>query len=334
MLNTGTGFATSATAWPVSDGPAAAGTDLNLYQCVESGGVNCGFFDINGDGLPDRVMSRYYRDGPMTNFVVQFNTGSGFTTTNLFGPYNSQNWNTNGYSFYWAGLETPYVHTVDLNGDGLPDRVMVPIDTNNPVYPVAYSNRTYFAVEWNDGYSFESTNTSTGIGGAADVWPGVNPQYPNTSGYDYAEVQKLPCVGLYDLNGDGLPDRVMLDDTTAFNNSTNKSWLVYLNNGHGFDTNPIHITNIYDQSIGSSEWNDVGWWGMQSSYIEGSTVVTLMDINGDGLLDRVMTVYGNNGSLVFSGSDEHRAVSGFADQHQQRHWGHDGRVVSAFYGLG
>ena len=297
MTNTGTGFATSATAWPVSDGPAAAGNDLYLYQCVESGGVNTGFFDINGDGLPDRVMSGYYFQGPMTNFVVQFNTGSGFTTTNLFGPYTSQNWNTNVISYYWAGIETPYVHMVDINGDGLPDRVMLPIDTNNPVQPVMPQNlRTNFMVEYNDGYSFECTNTSPAIRGGADVWPGVNPQW--TTNYDYAEVQNLPYVGLYDLNGDGLPDRVMLDDTTANNNSTNKSWLVYLNNGHGFDTNAIHVTNIFNQSIGSSSPNDPGWWGIESSY-SGSTVVTLMDINGDGLLDRVMTVYGNSGSSYF-----------------------------------
>lgn len=298
MTNTGTGFSTSATAWPVSDGPAAAGTDLNLYQCVESGGVNSGFFDINGDGLPDRVMSGYHTQGPMTNFIVQFNTGSGFTTTNFFGPYDSQNWNTNASSYVWAGIETPNVHMADLNGDGLPDRVMVPINPSSPFYPMLPQNlRTNFMVEWNDGYSFESTNTSTSIGGGADVWAGVNPQW--TSNYDYAEVQNLPYVGLFDLNRDGLPDRVMLDDTTAHNNSTNKSWLIYLNNGHGFDTNPIHVTNIYDQSIGKSVQNDTGWWGIESTYVEGSIPVTLMDINGDGLLDRVMTVYGNSGSSYF-----------------------------------
>ena len=302
MLNTGTGFATSATAWPVSDGPADAGQWLNLYQCVESGGVNSGFFDINGDGLPDRVMSRYYSDGPMTNFVVQFNTGSGFTTTNLFGPYTSQNWNTNANSYVWAGIETPNVHMIDINGDGLPDRVMVPISPSSPVNPLMPQNlRTNFMVEYDDGYSFECTNTYTGIGGGADVWPGVNPDYPNSSGYDYAEVQKLPYVGLYDLNGDGLPDRVMLYDSTYNNNSTNKSWLVYLNNGHGFNTTPILVTNIYDQSViaGNNDANDAGWWGPQSSYSDGSIAVTLMDINGDGLLDRVMTVDGNNGATYF-----------------------------------
>jgi RHS repeat-associated protein len=298
MTNTGTGFASTATMWPVADGPASAGSDLQYYQTIESGGVNSGFFDINGDGLPDRVMTRYYADGAMTNLLVQFNTGSGFTTTNLFGPYDSQNWNSNPNAYYWTGLETPNVHMVDLNGDGLPDHVMSRIDSSGDTTPLLPQNlRTNFMVEWDNGYGFESTNTSTSVGGGADAWPGVNPQW--TTNYDYAEVQNLPFVGLFDLNGDGLPDRVMLDDSTANNNSTNKSWLVYLNNGHGFDPNPIHVTHILDQSIGTSSPNDAGWWGLESTYSEGSIPVTLMDINGDGLLDRVMTVDGNNGTSYF-----------------------------------
>jgi RHS repeat-associated protein len=300
MLNTGTGFTATATMWPVADGPAAAGNDLQYYQCVESifTSVDVGFFDINGDGLPDRIICRHYSQGPMTNFWVQLNTGSGFTTTNLFGPYTSQNWNTNAGSYWWAGIETPNIHMVDLNGDGLPDRVMVPITPGGSTAPVWPPNlRTNFLVEYNDGYSFECTNASPNVGGGADPWPGVNPQW--TTNYDYAEVQKLPYVGLFDVNGDGLPDRVMLDDTTANNNSTNKSWLVYLNTGHGFNSNFIRVTNILDQSIGHSVANDPGWWGPQSSYSDGSVVVTLMDVNGDGLLDRVMTIYGNSGTTYF-----------------------------------
>jgi len=304
MTNTGTGFSTTATPWPVSDGPATAAADGNLqyYQCVESQdtGVDVAFFDVNGDGLPDRIIARYNNEnqGPMTNFWVQLNTGSGFTTTNLFGPYTSQNWNTNVQSYYWAGIETPNVHMVDINGDGLPDRVMMRITPGGGTGAILPQNlRTNFMVEYNDGYSFECTNTSTAVGGGADPWPGVNPQW--TTNYDYAEVQNLPYVGMFDVNGDGLPDRVMLDDTTANNNSTSKSWLVYLNTGHGFDPNPIHITNILDQSIGQTVQNDPGWWGPESSYSGGSIPVTLMDINGDGLLDRVMTVYGNNGGTYF-----------------------------------
>jgi len=295
MLNNGTGFVAVAS-WPVSDGPAAAGTDLDLYQCIESGGVNVGFFDINGDGLPDRVMSMYYTEGAMTYFRVQLNTGTNFTPVKLFGPYHSLNWNNynggqiNQPSYWWAGIETPDVHMIDINGDGLPDRLMWPMDPANPgkeayINPL-YTVTTNYCVEFNDGYSFEAINTSTSVPGAYDKWPGVKSQ-GNSSGYNYAAMMNLPLVGLYDLNGDGLPDRVMLDET----NISSPKWLVYLNNGRGFDTNAIVVTNIYDPS----QVGDRGWWGIQSAYA-GNTVVTLMDINGDGLLDRVMSVYNNDGT--------------------------------------
>src|SRR5208282_5223315 len=149
-----------------------------------------------------------------------------------------------------------------------------------------YTVTTNYCVEFNDGYSFEAINTSTSVPGAYDKWPGVKSQ-GNSSGYNYAAMMNLPLVGLYDLNGDGLPDRVMLDET----NISSPKWLVYLNNGRGFDTNAIVVTNIYDPS----QVGDRGWWGIQSAYA-GNTVVTLMDINGDGLLDRVMSVYNNDGT--------------------------------------
>jgi RHS repeat-associated protein len=289
MLNAGTGFVAMA-AWPVSDGPAAAGTDLNLYQCVESGGVDVGFFDINGDGLPDRVMSMYYTEGAMTYYRVQFNTGTNFTPVRLFGPYHSLNWNNypggqtnNNKPYYWAGNETPDIHMIDINGDGLPDRVMWPMDPNNQGAESSIATTstvtTNYCLEFNDGYTFEAVSTSTNVPGAFDVWPGVNSQ-SNTYSVNYTAMMNLPYVGMYDLNGDGLPDRVMLCTTNT------GSWLVYLNNGRGFNATPIVVTNIDAQGQAYNQ----AWWAVHGSFV-GNTYVTLMDINGDGLLDRVMNVY-------------------------------------------
>jgi YD repeat-containing protein len=291
QLNTGQGFS-SITYWPVSDGPVGpTNANAGYYYCVESGGINVGFFDINGDGRPDRVMSGWYQQGPMTNFMVQFNTGTNFTQPVVFGPYYSQNYNNvnagQNYAYNWAGIETSEAHMIDINGDGLPDRLMFPMDPTTPgneLHPT-----TYYAVEYNDGYSFESTNTSTGVPGAYDQWPGGSGLETVNGGSPADSIINLPYVGLFDLNGDGLPDRVMLDwmDDT---NSTSTQWLVFLNNGHGFNSTPIVVPNIENQG----QWTKGSvWWTMQGAVSGYGNVTTLIDINGDGLLDRVMAVYDN-----------------------------------------
>ncbi|MGA2280262.1 MAG: toxin TcdB middle/N-terminal domain-containing protein [Verrucomicrobiota bacterium] len=307
QVNTGQGFS-GVTAWPVTTGPVATSDQNSAYYfCVESGAVNVGFFDINGDGMPDRVLSGWYTQGAMTNFLVQFNTGTNFTQPKAFGPYRSLNWNNypggqTSYNppYYWAGIETPDSHMIDINGDGLPDHIMWPMNPTNGFAGQELPHPTsYFALEYNDGYSFESTNTSTAVPGAFDRWPGVVAQannglitYGTTIFYSDA-IWDLPFAGLYDLNGDGLPDRVVLDQT-SLNTSTTR-WFVYLNNGHGFNTTPITLSNIENEGHYSLS-TDAPWWSPQGSVDGYGNVTTLTDINGDGLLDRVLAVYFSTGT--------------------------------------
>ncbi|MGA2279421.1 MAG: RHS repeat-associated core domain-containing protein [Verrucomicrobiota bacterium] len=304
QVNTGQGFS-GVTAWPVSTGPVALSDQNSAYYfCVESGGPNVGFFDINGDGMPDRVMSGWYTQGAMTNFMVQFNTGTNFTQPKAFGPYRSLNWNNypGGQTsfnppYYWAGIETPDSHIIDINGDGLPDHIMWPMNPTNGFAGQELPHpASYFALEYNNGYSFESTNASTAVPGAFDKWLGVVAQANNglvtfgTTTFYSDAIWDLPFAGLYDLNGDGLPDRVVLDQT-SLNTSTTR-WFVYLNNGHGFNTTPITVTNIENQGHYSTS-TDAPWWSPQGSVDGYGNVTTLIDIDGDGLLDRVMAVYFN-----------------------------------------
>jgi len=310
QLNIGQGFS-GVTNWPVSTGPLGPNTNVNssYYYCVESGGVNVGLFDINGDGLPDRVMSGWYQNGPMTNFMVQLNTGTNFTQPKTFGPYHSQNWNNAGANqgnvYYWAGIEVPQTgsglaeaHMIDINGDGLPDRIMSPMDPNNSGFVLRPT--TYYAVEYNDGYSFESTNTSTSVPGAYDQWPGGAGLEATNGGSPADAIINLPYEGLFDVNGDGLPDRVMVDWTDT--DSANTKWLVYLNNGHGFSSTPIVVTNIQNQGLYLRSASP-DWWSMQGSSSGYGIISTLMDINGDGLLDRVMTVHDTGNGVANSTSN-------------------------------
>ena len=267
-----------------------------FHECVEGAGsiingtttntVGVGLFDLNGDGLPDWVMTTYAPYEAMTNLYVQSNTGTNFTQLRRF-PYKSQNWNGSGsgqpsYSVsQWAGIGTGYSQFIDLNGDGLPDHVMDPMDPSSLGNALAHPF-SYYAVEYNDGYAFESTNTSTSVPGAFDKWPGVVSPVTNTIIYNsdtfYGdEMWNLPFVGLYDVNGDGLPDRVMIDPATWGN--TNAGWLVYLNNGHGFNPTPIKVSGINCQGhFGLT--TDSPWWSVQGTGNQGAEIARGTDRDG------------------------------------------------------
>ncbi|HEX3627414.1 MAG TPA: toxin TcdB middle/N-terminal domain-containing protein [Verrucomicrobiae bacterium] len=297
QLNLGNGFS-SVSNWPVSSGPLGPTNVYSLYYyCIEDGAVNVGLFDINGDGRPDRVMSQWWQNANMTNFLVQLNTGTNFGPVVNFGPYYSQNYYaSNATDVYgWAGIQTPDATMIDINGDGLPDRLMWPLNPSEPTLEAPHPT-SFFAVEYNDGYRFESTNTSTSIPGAFDQWPGVvaqtNNGAPYYSGIDYwsDSINDEPYGGLFDVNGDGLPDRVFVDVGTI--NQSNSAWRVYLNNGHGFNTIAIIITNIENQGLYNLSV-DAPWWSPQYSSGGSGNLTTMIDINGDGLLDRVLAVYFN-----------------------------------------
>lgn len=218
------------------------------------------FSDINGDGLPDRVMRG---PSPYTNFGVQLNLGvptssSGFTSTQNWGPITNESSSQSWRSIRYGG--TVKVDLVDINGDGLPDRVARKL--NSP-----YTN--YFKVQLNTGVGFTALvnwgpldSQST----AAD-WNSVYGL--NTSSDTY--------VGLYDINGDGLPDRVMRRQNSPYTN-----FLVQYNNGAGFELKESW-NSVNTQGSTSSSWGSP-----TAADNDGYTFATLADINGDGLLDRIL----------------------------------------------
>jgi RHS repeat-associated protein len=242
----------------------------SLTDTVSAGRTS--LFDLNGDGLPDRVMMPVNPN--YTNLHVQFGTGTNFSALRRY-PYSSQGGET---SVLWSGIEGLYSHMVDLNGDGLIDRVMLPRNpsTGNPVQDATLNK---FVVMFNNGYSFEQQD-----------WPGVYPQYSGLTPH-YANVQKFPWVGLLDLTGDGLPDRVM----PRHADGTKTSWLLYRNTGAGFDTVSNVISGIDIQNAVNT--NNEHWYGLygvgdaRMNYVNGQTITAMLDINGDGLLDRVMADY-------------------------------------------
>ncbi|MCO5050791.1 MAG: pre-toxin TG domain-containing protein [Verrucomicrobiae bacterium] len=284
QINSGSGF-NADQSWPVDTQSSSYYYAIDTLTDTISAG-RTSLLDINGDGIPDRVMMAL--SAPWNYFYVQFGTGAGFSPIRCFGPLTSQGKTS---SVIWSGVESSWVHMVDINGDGLLDRVMLPLGSNPgfPDNPVQDASLTNFVVEFNNGYGFEP-----------QVWPGVYPQYVqnpvNVTHNEYTYVQKFPDVGLLDLNGDGLPDRVMPKELD--NNKT--TWLFYRNTGTGFDTVSNEISGIDIQNAVNA--NNENWFGLQGvgdsrmNYVNGHTITAMLDMNGDGLLDRVMAdyTYANN----------------------------------------
>jgi RHS repeat-associated protein len=267
--------------------------------------------DINGDGLPDRVMVN--ANQPVTRWVVQTNTGSGFGPTsswnNLHSPVANNQWNSIEAGYYPpVGCYEKYVELLDIDGDGLPDRVM---GKGSAPY-------TNFVVQLNNGTNFDAASNWGPVNGqgyeSIDDWWGA-PEVTNLGG---------ESCRLIDINGDGLPDRVMVNAVLPV-----RYWMVQLNNGHGFG-----ITNTWNSlqsSYTNNNWNSItaNYFGGPSSVVQ-ETFVDLIDINGDGLPDRVMrrasapfdrfVVQFNNG-VGFEPAEDWGPVSGQGYETVDDWWG-------------
>jgi RHS repeat-associated protein len=263
--NTGTNFfylAPNEHTWSPLSSQGQSGNEWNSVRAQDGNNSTLvEFTDINGDGYPDRVMRQ---TSGYTNFFVQLNTGTGFTSPEqAWGPVTSE---ATGSLGEWRAVRDSsggdvMVDFIDMNGDGLPDRVMRKKD----------SPYTSFKVQ---------LNTGSGFTGLLD-WPGVDSQGDTTQTWNSlysSDGSGNTRAGLYDINGDGLPDRVM----RQVGNGPYTKFVVQLNNGAGFEPDEDWGGTIDGQGQSGNGWfSPVG--------TDGTEVFnTLMDINGDGLMDRVM----------------------------------------------
>src|SRR5262249_30542275 len=96
--------------------------------------------DVNGDGLPDRVMRS--RLQPYTYLLVQINTGCGFAASRNLGPLNNATTSKEYGSVTLSGhngadsSSATLVELIDMNGDGLVDRAHgSEVQTNKGPFP-------------------------------------------------------------------------------------------------------------------------------------------------------------------------------------------------------
>jgi RHS repeat-associated protein len=216
------------------------------------------FVDINGDGLPDQISA----DGD--SMFVRLNLGTSFAppvelifaggvgkddpeergfdaiavSTSLSSSVEF------GYLGSGGGLSWNYSygHTrfIDMNGDGLPDRVWVP--STRGKLRVRFNLGTNFSepVDWNaplwgsTGYSVPAQEdvlsyswgaafkANAGLSIHVGVLFGWGPAINLSLGANFGQQQAPGRISLEDINGDGLVDHVFTPNTAGINPSTNR----------------------------------------------------------------------------------------------------------------
>jgi RHS repeat-associated protein len=252
-FNTGDGFATTPYSWP---NPSAVNAVYGNYirNTDGYGSVGTDVIDMNGDGLPDRV--DYV--SAQSNWKVYLNTGYTFDPNYITWtiPTGAQGYYIRQYDPLGGGC---YVDIVDMNGDGLPDRVIKMFGSDWQIY---FNNGAGFqqdAVTWAD------PDGSAGL---------IRTTYVDSNEHGFS--WSWTFGDLIDLNGDGLPDRVIVDQE-------NSQWKVYFNNGGGFGS--VVTWQNATSYIRSQIANDHGWW---------TSDWDVFDIDGDGLVDWVGVSYPYN----------------------------------------
>ena len=270
LNNYGNGFNAQHSTW---SNPSPSG--MRHIRKKDSIGVLADFIDLNGDGLPDRVV----RDSQNNNrWIVYRNNGiNGFLEGENWENVNVLNLPNGNYIRNYDSGGT-WSDVIDMNGDGLPDRVVT-----RRVPPYNYE------IYRNNGHGFESQSVTWENRGTSSYLRSMSSTWECPIFYKECRGGTSIQSDFIDMNGDGLPDQVVV----GYSNY----WTVYFNTGSNFDNNGVN-------------WSVGGYGGTIRSYYSEvpdrihdpgdgvfSTLADMIDMNGDGLLDYVAgcVVYFNNG---------------------------------------
>jgi RHS repeat-associated protein len=240
QLNNGRGFDPVIGWWGVGGDNSIIWRTIRAVNSESETHVD--IFDINGDGLPDRVMRAY--SAPYDYFDVQLNNGRGFDPVIRWegvGGYNNKAWRTIRAI---DGNSDTHVDIFDINGDGLPDRVM-------RAYSAPYD---YFDVQLNNGRGFDPVIRWEGVAG-----------YNNTAWRAIRAVSDSDThVDIFDINGDGLPDRVMRAYSAPYDyfdvqrgSDFYPDLLSCMDNGIGGTINISYVFSTQFQNTGSDNLADL-----------------------------------------------------------------------------
>ncbi|WP_196139390.1 RHS repeat-associated core domain-containing protein [Aliikangiella sp. G2MR2-5] len=303
-LNEGNSFASSYQAW---DQVLYADDGIREGELEGSYGTlsYTDLIDMNGDGILDRVRKNHEDgEGRSQHFNIHFGNGSGFEQDPVIWDDPDQGDGTHGfvegYSLRSSSNTGTIVDMVDMNGDGLPDRVYMGSSTNSDMFELDYIKYNDTGDDGNekdarDTNIFVALNTGNGFTNPMD-WGDLNIQahakgWISTSKNLRHTEGKETITDLIDMNGDGLPDWVLSSSRGYADDDPDTrdphGFYVWYNNGSGFEA-PVMLGGKNEEiSTDGKEFAvALDKYNIRSTEND-RTIADLMDMNGDGLPDRV-----------------------------------------------
>jgi len=320
VLDSRAQFNTTPRNWPTPSGGAFSGStqlgfNTNSGTANAAGAQSWFLADVDGDKRPDLVVTAAYTSGAATQFnastapawQVHLNTGGSFSNT-------ITTWSTPTGGIPTLGLNaksnvsattdaagTQSWDIVDINGDGKPDLV---VTGAVGLQFGAGTNNTNWQVYLNTGTGFSNTATTWNTPTGGTILGGNPEGFAFTSGTAVTGQDNFSASwSLIDMDGDGKPDLVVTANLTAAGATEDEighqeQWNVYLNTGTGFSLTPTAWYTpsggaiVAGDTLGFNALNGVAAAGQSN----GSSSWSLLDVNGDGKPDLVVTgVLGSSG---------------------------------------
>ena len=274
-LNDGNGFAAAPVRFALPPPTPTAGCATSVV------------FDINGDYIPDEVVTALCNDTTVgtSRWLVYPGGASGFAQTAV--PYALPPGYTAGaFTATTAatescagGADVPAFSLFDINGDALVDFVMTAVCNEAAIGSTAWQ------VYAGSASGASQTAASFALPTSPVVTPGAF--LTTTGALSCTSTTTRPAYSLLDFDEDGKIDLVVTQECTDATIGTSR-WHWYPNGGQGFAASPtaIALPSIPGAPTGSFvSLSSVG----QCANGAGSPTYALADVNGDRVLDLLVT---------------------------------------------
>jgi len=293
------------------------------------------FFDVNGDRYPDVLQSNLYQStsstgglmtsvdytGGLANLVFPGSTSTSSDNTNrsvsgIFGRPGDSDAEASSTGFdkvktflqiagnsigisgnYGNGKSTTDVLWLDINGDGLSDRLTIKDFKVNAFLNMGYEEQDMTASIWDTSTPNTSLNRTEGYGLGITYGQGYSIGIGYSAGHGYTHAVNR----LIDINGDGLLDKLTfsnIDDSL-------EDQLVYYNTGTGFSETPCPLSfNLYrDNMTNNNAFNATFTYGFPIPFFVGCLKIGFT-VNA--------TPYGKSNSLILKSIEDYDS-DGFPD---------------------